>query len=212
MINLVKLPYHIGKYIFGEIVPDLELDRQTGLVTRWRYVPVLGFKRRPVVKPFAEFVPYLHQLVTPTGTGAGWRIILMHKDSRRISFGSYGLANLNSRGDALAFWDFLQRYMDVEQPLPDIPMLEASRDQDPTTRQYDQQIKRPPRFWHSMNAQQMQQFALAMQQYVARLAAGEDLPPYQYDYRQQHSTQSQKKQAKQKKAAIRDKRREKRRL
>ena len=184
MILLTKLPYSIGKHLFGEIVPELELNRQTGMVTKWRYVPILGTKRKPIVKPFSEFVPYLHQMVTPTGTGAGWRIILMHKDSRKLSFGSYGLANLTSRGDALAFWDFLQRYMDVEQPVPDIPMLEASRQSDPTTRDHDQKMARPERFWRDMTAEQMNNKAHEMYLYVSKLASGNDLPSYQYNYRE----------------------------
>ena len=184
MILLTKLPYSIGKHLFGEIVPELELNRQTGMVTKWRYVPILGTKRKPIVKPFSEFVPYLHQMVTPTGTGAGWRVILMHKDSRKLSFGSYGLANLTSRGDALAFWDFLQRYMDVEQPVPDIPMLESSRQSDPTTRDHDQKMARPERFWRDMTAEQMNNKAHEMYLYVSKLASGNDLPSYQYNYRE----------------------------
>ena len=108
----------------------------------------------------------------------------MHKDSRRISFGSYGLANLRSRGDALAFWDFLQRYMDVDHPLPDIPMLEASRHQDPTTQHFDHKVGRPARFWRDMDADQMQDQAIAMRRYVTRLESGEDLPVWRYDYQE----------------------------
>ncbi|EQM80068.1 hypothetical protein NA644_07690 [Pseudomonas stutzeri] len=33
--------------------------------------------------------------------------------------------------EALAFWDTLQRYMDVTQPLPELPILEQFRHLDP---------------------------------------------------------------------------------
>jgi len=182
MIFSTRLPESIGKFLFGEIVPELELNRQTGMVTHWRYVPVLGTKRKPTVTPFSEFVPYLQQMITPAATGAGWSIILMHKDSKKLRFGSYGLINLESRGDALAFWDFMQRYMDIDQPVPDVPLLEESRQDDPTTRQFDQEMNRPARYWGSMTVQQLDTKAFDMQRYVNNLMAGNNLPSYQYDY------------------------------
>jgi hypothetical protein len=41
-----------------------------------------------------------------------------------------------------AHWDELQRYMDVSQPLPDVPALEKYRHLDPTTAEYDAAGKR----------------------------------------------------------------------
>ncbi|PML79210.1 hypothetical protein [Enterovibrio norvegicus] len=176
------MPRPITKFFFGDVVPHIQMSRQTGMVTIWKYIPILGIKRKTIIKPFSEFIPYLHQLVTPTGTGAGWNVILAHKDSRRISFGAIGMANLKSRGDALAFWDFLQRYMDVEQPLPDSPIFETVRHLDPTTKAYDEMVGRPAKYWKRMTKAQIDRRSDEMAMYIERLASGEDLPPFEFDY------------------------------
>ncbi|MFW3615678.1 hypothetical protein [Billgrantia antri] len=51
-------------------------------------------------------------------------------------------------------WDMLCRYMDVSQPLPDIPRLEPFRHLDPTTRAYDEAGKRgrPATYWRDLYA------------------------------------------------------------
>ncbi len=51
------------------------------------------------------------------------------------------------KANLYAFWDTLQRYMDVEQPLPDLPVLEQSRHLDPVTATHDAAIGRPERYW-----------------------------------------------------------------
>ena len=174
MIALTKLPVSIGLIIFGSGVRDFEFNRRTGMLTRWRYIPLTGIKRRTISKPFSEFVPYLQNIITGAGTSAGWNMIMMHKDSRRLSFGSTGLINPISRGDAMAFWDFIQCYMDISQPLPDSPLLEVNRQHDPVTREHDKQSGRPERYWRNMTHNEIQIKALEMQGRIARLAAGEE--------------------------------------
>ncbi|WP_298775412.1 hypothetical protein [uncultured Shewanella sp.] len=174
LVALTKLPMSIGLIIFGSGVRDFEFNRRTGMLTRWKYIPLTGIKRRTISKPFSEFVPYLQSITTGAGTNAGWNMIMMHKDSRRLSFGSFGMVNVISRGDAMAFWDFIQCYMDISQPLPDSPLLEAYRQQDPVTREHDKQSGRPERYWRDMTHDEIQVKALDMQSRIARLAAGEE--------------------------------------
>ncbi|MEH6825919.1 MAG: hypothetical protein V7629_18650 [Motiliproteus sp.] len=50
-------------------------------------------------------------------------------------------------------WEALQRYMDVTEPLPDIPALEPYRDQDPSTVEHDRKTGRDPRYWRDMKAE-----------------------------------------------------------
>ena len=50
-----------------------------------------------------------------------------------------------------AFWDFIQNYMDVTRPLPDIPALEAYRHLDPVTADHDRKNKRSARHWRDMD-------------------------------------------------------------
>ncbi|MCL1125529.1 hypothetical protein [Shewanella surugensis] len=174
MILLTKLPVSVGKIFFGGAVRDFEFNRRTGMLTRWKYIPLTGIKRRTISKPFSEFVPYLHNIVTGAGTSAGWNMIMMHKDSRRLSFGSFGMINITSRGDAMAFWDFIQCYMDISQPLPDSPLLEVNRQLDPVTREHDKQTHRPERYWRDMTHNDIQLKSLDMQSSISRLAAGEE--------------------------------------
>ena len=49
--------------------------------------------------------------------------------------------------EALAFWDCLQRYMDISQPLPELPVLEQSPPLDPIPAEHDRHNKRDPRHW-----------------------------------------------------------------
>ncbi|WP_299007987.1 hypothetical protein [uncultured Shewanella sp.] len=174
MIGITKLPRSIGLVIFGSGVRDFEFNRRTGMLTRWKYIPLTGIKRRTISKPFSEFVPYVYQLRTGAGTGAGWNMIMMHKDSRRLSFGTSGLLNPISHGDAMAFWDFIQCYMDISRPLPDTPILEIHRQKDPVTREHDKETGRPERYWRDMTHDEIQVKAMEMRQRIERLAKGEE--------------------------------------
>ncbi len=59
-----------------------------------------------------------------------------------------------SIAERYAMWDMLSRFMDVSQPLPDIPRLEPFRHLDPTTRAFDEAGKRgrPATYWRDLYA------------------------------------------------------------
>ncbi|WP_146142925.1 hypothetical protein [Halomonas sp. ND22Bw] len=59
-----------------------------------------------------------------------------------------------SIAERYAMWDMLSRFMDVSQPLPDIPRLEPFRHLDPTTRAFDETGKRgrPATYWRDLYA------------------------------------------------------------
>nr|WP_260416128.1 iron ABC transporter permease [Pseudomonas cichorii] len=103
--------------------------------------------RRLFVAPFEEFDPVLTLL--PSGYGShDYTITLYHRyTNKKISLAtkmhSLGLDKANT----LAFWDCLQRYMDITQPLPDLPVLEQSRHLDPVTAAHDASTGRNPRRW-----------------------------------------------------------------
>ncbi|HAQ87738.1 MAG TPA: hypothetical protein DCR78_15040 [Pseudomonas sp.] len=103
--------------------------------------------RSPFVAPFYEFDPIMQLQVTPHG-GRDYVLWLHHRyTDTKVCLGmkmhSLGLDKRN----LYAFWDTLQRYMDVEQPLPDLPVLEQSRQLDPVTAAHDAAIGRPERYW-----------------------------------------------------------------
>lgn len=103
--------------------------------------------RSPFVAPFYEFDPVMQLQITPHG-GHDYVLWLHHRyTDTKVCLGmkmhSLGLDKAN----LYAFWDTLQRYMDVEQPLPDLPVLEQSRHLDPVTAAHDAAIGRPERYW-----------------------------------------------------------------
>ncbi len=103
--------------------------------------------RSPFIAPFYEFDPVMQLQVTPHG-GHDYVLWLHHRyTDTKVCLGmkmhSLGLDKANLH----AFWDTLQRYMDVEQPLPDLPVLEQSRHLDPVTAAHDAAIGRPERYW-----------------------------------------------------------------
>lgn len=103
--------------------------------------------RSPFIAPFYEFDPVMQLQVTPHG-GHDYVLWLHHRyTDNKVCLGmkmhSLGLDKAN----LYTFWDTLQRYMDVEQPLPDLPVLEQSRHLDPVTAAHDAAIGRPERYW-----------------------------------------------------------------
>ncbi|SDP98105.1 hypothetical protein SAMN05216213_109212 [Ectopseudomonas guguanensis] len=103
--------------------------------------------RSPFVAPFYEFDPVMQLQITPHG-GHDYVLWLHHRyTDTKVCLGmkmhSLGLDKAN----IYAFWDTLQRYMDVEQPLPDLPVLEQSRHLDPVTAAHDAATGRPERYW-----------------------------------------------------------------
>ncbi len=107
--------------------------------------------RSPFVAPFYEFDPVMQLQVLPHG-GHDYVLWLYHRYTGfKVCLGrtvhNLGLDQQN----LMAFWDTLQRYMDVEQPLPDLPVLEQSRHQDPVTAAHDAASGRPPRYWRDLD-------------------------------------------------------------
>lgn len=124
-----------------------EFNRQNGTLTIARRF------RKPFVAPFYEFDPVMQLL--PTGYGGhDYALWLHHRyDGIKVCLArkvhTLGLDKHNLH----AFWDTLQRYMDVSQPLPDLPVLEQSRHLDPVTAAHDAATGRNPRKWRDLNVE-----------------------------------------------------------
>lgn len=121
-----------------------EFNRQTGIVTIARRF------RKPFVAPFYEFDATMEYRPGPHGSG-GMALWLHHRyaDCEIFLGGKLHPLGLTPE-EALAFWDCLQRYMDISQPLPELPVLEQFRHLDLVTAEHDQQSKRDPRRWRDM--------------------------------------------------------------
>lgn len=118
-----------------------EFNRQTGMVKVAR-------RFRPAfTAPFYEFDATMEMRPGPHGNSS-MTVWLHHRYSDFEIFLGGKIQSLGmSREECLAFWDTLQRYMDVSQPLPELPILEQFRHLDPTTDAQDKLSKRPLRRW-----------------------------------------------------------------
>jgi hypothetical protein len=128
------------------------LNRQTGMVTLY------GAGNRVIYQyPFLEFDCIFQS--NPNHQGLlSYRLLLVHRyndDKHIIDLGSE--IGLHAPvADYHRLWNMVQRFMDVSQPLPDIPMLEPFRSLDPVTAQHDEKTGRNPTYWRSMNDEQYQ--------------------------------------------------------
>jgi len=99
--------------------------------------------------PFEEFDAYVERVVQHGGIF--YRLMFVHRYTGK-QFSQTSLSWIEpTKEEVMAMWDMLQRYMDVSQPLPDVPRLEPFRHLDPVTAEHDQRIGREPRFWRDLD-------------------------------------------------------------
>lgn len=132
-----------------------EINRQTGLVSQFIYD-----KRNKKAPPQIRSAPFVEMdaFVLPVIGRFGFTYLfyLHHRYSDlSIRIGDFlGAVTDMNRYEEL--WDFVQNYMDISQPLPDITLLEEFRSKDPTTLIHDQQTRRNPHYWLAMDDKQWQ--------------------------------------------------------
>lgn len=125
-----------------------EFNRVTGQVKF-----ALG-KGRNFEAPFVEFDAYVDRVVQRGGVF--YRLTFVHRYTQK-QFNDTSLSNVEAeKTEVLALWDMLQRYMDVTQPLPDMPRLEPFRHLDPVTAEHDQRAGRSPRYWRDLDPEAWQ--------------------------------------------------------
>lgn len=143
-MGLIGWDYLLDLYLRVFAHDGSGFNRQTGMLTIGRRF------RKPFSAPFYEFDATLEFRPGPHGN-SGFAIWLHHRYADVEVFLGGKLQSLGMNlEEALAFWDSLQRYMDVTQPLPDLPLLEQFRHLDPVTAAHDQQHSRQPRRWRDM--------------------------------------------------------------
>ena len=143
--------------------PLWELNRRTGLVT------IFDYKRHRTegvidefIAPFYEFDAYM--ITTRDRYSSYYGLLLRHRyEDRQINFHSL-LGPDDFKHRPCALWDFLQNYMDVSRPIPDILLFEAYRHLDPVTAIYDKEKGRIPRYWIDMDDNTFKQRVDAMWQ------------------------------------------------
>ncbi|MCE8001653.1 hypothetical protein [Billgrantia ethanolica] len=121
-----------------------ELNRETGMVSFAQ-----GKKKPPLKAPFVEFDGYVERVVQRGGIF--YRLMFVHRYTGKQFSQTSLSAIVDHKHEVHATWDMLQRYMDVSQPMPDVPRLEPFRHLDPTTAEHDRQTGRNPRYWRDLD-------------------------------------------------------------
>ncbi|WP_022964114.1 hypothetical protein [Halopseudomonas pelagia] len=127
--------------------PKWELNRRTGMITVFKYKGKEATEHRAL---FPEFDAYIN--TTPDRQGLPMNVLsLEHRYSDiSIHFGDIQPPD-RTINQPLALWDFIQNYMDTSHPLPDAPLFEEHRHNDPTTVEHDKAKGRNPRYWINMD-------------------------------------------------------------
>ena len=110
---------------------------------------------KKLTAPFEEFDAYVERVVQHGGIF--YRLMFVHRYTGK-QFSQTSLSRIEpTKEEVMALWDMLQRYMDVSQPLPDVPRLEPFRHLDPVTAEHDQRTGRNPRFWRDLDLEAWKQ-------------------------------------------------------
>ncbi len=133
--------------------PKWELNRRTGMITVFKYKGQEVTEQRA---PFHEFDAYIN--TTTDRQGLPMNVLsLEHRYSDiSIHFGDLQPPS-PTVNQPLALWDFIQNYMDTSHPLPDAPIFEEHRRNDPTTIEHDKATRRNPRYWIDMDDETFKQ-------------------------------------------------------
>jgi len=143
------LLFYVARYMekISIIKDKIKFNRRTGMVS----IPRWG--KPPFRRPFYEFIPYYYYWSGGNSMLVNFSTYLGHRHYP-IGIAINGI-DYNS---AFAKWSFLQLFMDVSLPLPDIPEFEIYRHLDPTTADYDNKTGRPVRYWRDMNYYKAKKF------------------------------------------------------
>ena len=129
-----------------------DLNRESGMVTLYRRNGKMHYSR-----PFLEFDCVFTSAPNQQGI-LYYKLMLVHRYDSSIPAApiSMYMGGREMVSQYYRFWNMIQCYMDVSQPLPDILMLEEARLKDPTTKAYDEENKRDPNYWRSMSDEEYQ--------------------------------------------------------
>ena len=145
MATIGYATYRIFNYI-ASILPDKKsdyIDRRTGMIT---FSKNLDKEKNDI--PFVDCDPYLF-----TDNTSGMNKYLLYVDRYD---GSYISISVYTTVDVYLLTAYMKEFMDISKPLPDVPELEAYREQDPVTVEYDKKTGRNPRYWRDMSLEELQ--------------------------------------------------------
>ncbi|MFO6422460.1 hypothetical protein [Motilimonas sp. KMU-193] len=144
--------HYFGQQLFGGFTTEYEFCRVSGQVKVFE--PETGTLKHCF--PFSECVAETWAQVGHQGIVIRHPLLLRHYSNPVIKIDGGRLGADRTLIDTYVTWDFIQRYMDVTSPLPDIPILEYWRRQDATTRRFDERSGRNPRYWRELTKDQIE--------------------------------------------------------
>ena len=143
MIIGSQLVYRAAKYVLDhnwvKSKNNILVNRRTGLVT-------FSWKRKRIILPFDEFDVCMPAGTRPTGSH-DYYLRFVHKYSDKWF---QAPAGRDYAWEVEQDWEFWQQYMDISQPLPDVPQMEPFRDRDPVTAAWDREQQRPKDYWKNL--------------------------------------------------------------
>ncbi|MBM6446523.1 hypothetical protein JQF37_23190 [Pseudomonas sp. MIL9] len=169
MAGAVVIKFFQNLWIKPSRGPIWELNRRTGLVTVFDYKNNGEYKKNGTIgeltAPFYEFDAYI--ATSPDSQGMPLNVLYLAHRYRNImiNFGALLCPGPDVQPPC-ALWDFIQNYMNVSRPLPDLPQYEEYRQLDPTTAEYDRLTGRNPRYWIDMDDATFKQIVSEMHQRV----------------------------------------------
>jgi len=129
---------------------NIEFNRRTGMVT-------FPWEKGRATVPFDEFDPYLSNYVTYAATQKQF-LRLVHRYSNKhivtqIYYGRHWQLQIA--------WEETQRFMDISQPLADIPLYDFTRINDPVSANYDKKHHRPKDYWKNLDIEKVEEMTTA---------------------------------------------------
>lgn len=145
------------------------LNRQTGMVTIYRQQGKWTNRQRVAIeKPFYEFDAYSVSALDREMI-AYYRLDLQHRYQKELLIKNIFGDEAEDKREIYAIWDFIQNYMDISQPLPELGDFELFRAYDPTSIEYDKHTARNPRYWRDMSKEQWQSVCKEMDEKILTL-------------------------------------------
>ena len=143
-------------FILGKKISKKNMVRDKNNIIFNRHkglVEIPNKKGPPRIVRFDEFDPCLGKSYNPSGS-VDYHLVLSHRYSATLVQhpGASGTPWM-----VCVEWEYLQQYMDVSKPLPDIPCMEPYRSRDPVTAAHDKQHNRPENYWKDMDLKKAEQ-------------------------------------------------------
>ncbi|MCE0555889.1 hypothetical protein [Motilimonas sp. E26] len=168
--------------------------RQTGMVKVKKRFGLVSY-------PFTDFDAFVDLHVDTTSGQIYTNLAVVHRNQKAVFY-------LNLAGELQATpqqhylcWEMLQRFMDVSQPLPDIPQLEPFRPLDATTAAHDKATGRKADKWKKMSPKWFEQRVAKKLKKEQTRFNWEDIPDL-FDQQTQQQKQQQALKAEQEAAAL----------